>query len=73
MVKKKVKKTSKQDYCSSEPKCHKHGGLYGLGVLGSAIYFISTATSFWMGALGLLKSIVWPVFMVYEAFKFLGA
>jgi len=49
------------------------GAIYGLGFIGAAIYFISTATSFWLGVLGFLKAIVWPVFMVYEAFKYLGA
>lgn len=47
--------------------------VYGLGLIGAAIYFISTATSFWLGVLGFLKAIVWPVFLVYEAFKTLGA
>jgi hypothetical protein len=45
------------------------GAVYGLGLIGAAIYFISTATSFWIGVLGFLKAIVWPVFLVYEAFK----
>jgi len=45
------------------------GAVYGLGLIGAAIYFISTAASFWMGVLGFLKAIVWPVFLVYEAFK----
>jgi len=45
------------------------GAVYGLGLIGAAIYFISTATSFWMGVLGFLKAIVWPVFLVYQAFK----
>jgi hypothetical protein len=45
------------------------GAVYGLGMIGAAIYFISHSTGFWMGALGLLKAIVWPAFMVYEAFK----
>jgi len=49
------------------------GGIYGLGFLGSAIYYISTATSFWVGVLGVLKAIVWPAFLVFEALKFLGA
>jgi hypothetical protein len=48
------------------------GAVYGLGLIGAAIYFISTATGFWMGVLGFLKAIVWPVFMVYEAFKHLA-
>lgn len=46
--------------------------VYGLGLIGAAIYFISTATSFWIGVLGFLKAIVWPVFLVYEAFKHLA-
>jgi hypothetical protein len=48
------------------------GAVYGLGLIGAAIYFISTATSFWIGVLGFLKAIVWPVFLVYEAFKHLA-
>jgi hypothetical protein len=46
--------------------------VYSLGLIGAAIYFISTATSFWLGVLGFLKAIVWPVFLVYEAFKHLA-
>jgi hypothetical protein len=48
------------------------GAVYGLGLIGAAIYFISVATGFWMGVLGFLKAIVWPVFLVYEAFKHLA-
>ncbi|MCK4662779.1 MAG: hypothetical protein KAT68_07940 [Bacteroidales bacterium] len=48
------------------------GAVYGLGLIGAAIYFISHATCFWMGVLGFLKAIVWPAFIVYEAFKHLG-
>lgn len=48
------------------------GMVYGLGIIGSAIYYISTATGFWMGVLGVLKSFVWPVFVVYGLLKFLG-
>ncbi len=49
------------------------GAVYGLGFIGAVIYFISVATSFWVGVLGFLKAIVWPVFLVYELFKYLGA
>ena len=49
------------------------GAVYGLGLIGAAIYFISTAASFWLGVLGFLKAIVWPVFLVLEAFKFFGS
>lgn len=48
------------------------GAGYGLGFLGAAIYYVSTATGFWMGVLGILKAIVWPAFLVYEFMKFLG-
>ena len=48
------------------------GAVYGLGFIGAAIYFISHATSFWIGVLGILKAIVWPAIIVYEAFKHLA-
>ena len=46
--------------------------VWCLGVIGAAIYFIGNATTFWMGALGLLKALVWPAFLVYYAFEFLS-
>ncbi len=49
------------------------GAFYGLGFIGSAIYYISTANGFWMGVLGLLKSFVWPAFLVFELLTGLGA
>lgn len=47
------------------------GGAYGLGSLGSLVYFIQTADSFGEGVIGLLKSFVWPAFLVYELMDFL--
>jgi len=58
----------KQNVQSSAPA----GAVYGLGLIGAAIFFISQATSFWIGVLGFLKAIVWPAFLVYEAFKHLA-
>ncbi len=49
------------------------GAIYGLGFIGAAIYFISMSSSFWMGVIGFLKALVWPAFLIYDAFKFLGA
>ena len=43
-----------------------------MGFIGAAIYYISTAHGFWMGVLGFLKAIIWPVFMVYDALKYLA-
>ncbi|MEK6899093.1 MAG: hypothetical protein AABW79_03285 [Nanoarchaeota archaeon] len=49
------------------------GGVgYCLGVIGAAVYYISSAGGFWMGFLGLLKALVWPAFLVFEILKFLG-
>lgn len=45
------------------------GAVYGLGMIGAAIYFISHAVGFGMGVLGFLKALVWPAFLVYYAFK----
>lgn len=44
---------------------------YGLAVLGALIYFIQHATTFWAGALGIFKAIVWPAVLVYKLFEFL--
>jgi len=55
----------------------KHGtssnAVYGFGFIGAAIYYIMQASGFWMGVIGLLKAIVWPAFLVFEALKQLGA
>ncbi len=48
------------------------GAVYGLGLIGAAIYFISHAVTFWLGVLGFLKALVWPAFLVYYALKALG-
>lgn len=48
------------------------GAVYGLGLVGAAIYFISNATGFWMGVVGFFKAIVWPAFLVYGLFKHIG-
>lgn len=53
---------------------HKGGGsaVYGLGFIGAAIYFIGHSETFWMGVVGFLKALVWPAFLVYQAFEVLG-
>jgi len=45
--------------------------VYFLGFIGAAIYFIGQAATFWIGVLGFLKALVWPVFVVYELLDFL--
>lgn len=52
--------------------CHTSGGaVYGLGLIGAAIYFIQHAGTFGEGVLGLLKALVWPAFLTYHLFVYL--
>ena len=48
------------------------GAVYGFGLIGAAIYFISNAAGFWAGVFGFLKALVWPAILVYEALKHLN-
>ncbi len=43
--------------------------VYGLGIVGAAIYFIQHSLSFWGVVIGLMKAIVWPAFVVYELLR----
>jgi len=47
------------------------GAIYGLGFIGAVVYFISHASGFWIGVLGVLKAIVWPALMIYYLLDFL--
>jgi len=64
-----AKKMMKNKVCGSG--CA--GAIYGMGFIGALVYYLSTATSFWMGVLGVLKSLVWPALLVFELLKYLGA
>jgi hypothetical protein len=46
--------------------------VYGLGLIGAWIYYLSHASTFWMGVLGILKGIVWPAMLVYGLMQYLG-
>jgi len=63
---------SDKENCTKSKHHYSSDAVYGLGFIGAAIYYISVATTFWMGVLGFLKAIIWPVFLVYEALKYLG-
>ncbi len=52
--------------------CGSSDAVYVLGMIGAMIYYISHATSFWIGVLGVLKALVWPAFLVYEILVYLG-
>ncbi len=68
LIKRNIFKRGKDNPC-----CVGNSGqaVYGLGVIGAAVYYISAATGFWMGVLGILKSLVWPAFLVYELLRVL--
>lgn len=46
--------------------------VYGMGLIGAWVYYISHATTLWIGLLGILKGIFWPAMLVYEALKFMN-
>ncbi len=48
------------------------GAVYGMWVIGAAIYFIGQATSFRVGVLAFLKALIWPVFLVKGLLSFLS-
>lgn len=59
-------KLCKDNKCGSH---HSHNGgcaVYGLGVAGALIYYITNATTFQEGAVGIVKAILWPAFFVYQ-------
>ena len=70
-MKKKAVKERHKFNCKRGEGCA--GAVYGLGFIGAAVYYISSATGFWLGVLGVLKAIVWPAFLVFEVLKYLGA
>lgn len=66
-LKKKIAKKTKK-LGKVEIKTSKSSGFYFLGFVGAAIFFVSHANGFWDGVLGFLKALVWPAFLVYQAF-----
>ncbi len=48
------------------------GGVYGLGFIGAAVYYVQHAETFWAGVLGFLKALVWPAMLVYKLLQFLN-
>ena len=57
----------------SPGNCNCGGCAYFLGAIGAAIYYISNATGFWMGVLGILKALIWPTMLVLEVLKYMAA
>ena len=61
----------------SERKRYTAGGasgdaVYGLGLIGAAVYYIQNAETFMAGLIGVLKAFVWPAIAVYKWLGLLG-
>lgn len=77
MDKKEIKKNlftrgKEKNECNCHSQTASNGAVYGFGFIGALIYYITTASSFWVGVLGILKAIVWPAMLVYGLLKSLG-
>jgi hypothetical protein len=46
-------------------------GIYGMAFIGAAVYYIQHAATFWEGALGILKALVWPGMLMYKLLELL--
>jgi len=73
MEKEPAYKDEKREHKKTMDRHTTESALYFFGFIGAAIYYISTATTFWIGVIGFLKAMVWPAFLVFEALKYLGA
>lgn len=72
-MKKNLFKHNKENECNNNCKDNCNPGfVYVLGFIGALIYFISTSTSFWNGVLGVLKAMIWPVYIVFNLLKYFG-
>lgn len=49
------------------------GAVYGLGLIGALVWWWQQADGFGEHIVGLLKTVLWPAFLVYEALRALGA
>lgn len=47
--------------------------VYGPGLIGALVYYIQHGHGFWGVVLGILKALVWPAFLVYDALKHLAS
>ena len=46
-------------------------GVYGMAVIGAAVYYVQQAATFWAGMLGVFKAIFWPGVLMYKLLAFL--
>lgn len=47
------------------------GAIYGMAVIGAAVYYLRHAVTFSAGLIGILKAIVWPAILMYKVLDLL--
>ncbi len=47
------------------------GAIYGLAVIGAAIYYVRHAATFLAGLIGVFKAIFWPAVLIYKVLDLL--
>ncbi len=47
------------------------GGVYGMAVIGAAVYYVQHAASLGAGLLGIVKAVFWPAVLMYRLLDFL--
>jgi hypothetical protein len=45
------------------------GTIYGFGFIGALVFFLTHATTFWLGLYGVFQAVFWPAYLVYYAFQ----
>jgi hypothetical protein len=48
------------------------GAIYGLGMIGAWVWFWQQADGFWAHAWAIVEGILWPAYLVYQAFAALA-
>lgn len=47
------------------------GAVYGLGLIGAAVFYLQHAANFSDVIIGLVKSVLWPALVTYRVVEFL--
>ena len=58
--------------CGHKSTNNAGNGVYGLGVIGTAFYFLQHASSFTDVVMGIVQAVFWPAILVYHALKLLN-
>jgi len=69
---KKIVKDQCDSCCNTKTHTSNGSAVYGIGLIGAAVYFFSHATGFTGYVMALLKTIAWPALLVHQALTFLN-